>query len=142
MTPSNLTIEMPSIEEIKKLVTFTRINGEWRVNDVEGNVEGYVGGNVLGNVEGHVKGYVGGNVWGNVEGHVKGYVEGSVLGNVKGNVLGSVLGNVEGNVEGTINGRRWSYEPTLKERIQNAIEAGNTDLASKLLEGVEVTAKD
>ena len=96
---------MPSIEEIKKLVTFTRISGEWQVNTVSGNVGG------------DVKGNVGGDVWGNVG------------------------GNVGGFVWGTINGRKWSHELTLKERIQEAIKSGNTDLASKLLEGAEVAAK-
>ena len=100
---------MPSIEEIKKLVTFTRISGEWQVNTVSGNVWGDVWGNVGGNVGGDV----GGNVW----------------------------GDVGGNVLGTINGRKWSYELTLKERIQEAIKSGDTDLASELLEGAEVTAK-
>ena len=108
---------MPSIEEIKKLVTFTRISGEWQVNTVSGNVRGDVGGNVLGSV--------GGNVWGNV----------------RGDVGGNVWGNVLGNVLGTINGRKWSYELTLKERIQEAIKSCDTDLASELLEGAEVTAK-
>jgi hypothetical protein len=121
---------MPSIEEIKKLVTFTRISGEWRVNDVEGSV----GGNVRGGVLGDVLGSVGGNVRGSVGGNVRGSVGGSVG--------GSVEGSVGGNVRGTINGRKWSYELTLKERIQNAIKAGDTDLASKLLEGAEITAKD
>jgi uncharacterized protein YcfJ len=110
MSPSNPSIEMPSIEEIKKLVTFTRISGEWQVNTVKGSVRGYVVGNVRGDVF--------------------------------GNVGGDVFGNVVGNVRGTINGRNWSYEPTLKERIQDAIESGFTNLASKLLEGAEVTAKD
>jgi outer membrane lipoprotein SlyB len=122
MTSSSPSIEMPSIEEIKKLVTFTRISGKWRVNTVSGNVEG--------------------DVWGNVEGNVMGNVEGNVEGDVRGNVRGDVEGNVEGNVMGTINGRTWLYELTLKERIQDAIKAGDTDLASELLEGAEVTAKD
>jgi outer membrane lipoprotein SlyB len=122
MTSSNPSIEMPSIEEIKKLVTFIRTDDEWRVNIVSGNIEG--------------------SVLGNVEGNVEGSVVGSVLCDVEGNVEGSVLGNVRGNVEGTINGRNWSYELTLKERIQDAIKAGDTDLAFKLLEGAKVTAKD
>jgi outer membrane lipoprotein SlyB len=114
MTSSNPSIEMPSIEEIKKIVTFTRINGEWLVNTVLGNVWGNVGGSVLGNVGG----------------------------DVEGNVKGDVEGNVEGSVKGTINGRKWSYELTLKERIQDAIKGGDLDLASELLEGAEITAKD
>ena len=124
---------MPSIEEIKKLVTFTRISGEWQVNTVSGNVRGDVGGNVLGSV--------GGKVWGNVLGSVGGNVGGNVWGNVRGDVGGNVWGNVLGNVLGTINGRKWSYELTLKERIQEAIKSCDTDLASELLEGAEVTAK-
>jgi hypothetical protein len=130
---SNPAIEVPSIEEIKKLVTFTRTDGEWRVNTVEGSVEGSVGGAVFGNV--------GGAVFGDVKGDVGGDVEGYVEGNVEGNVWGYVGGNVEGSVKGTINGRKWSYELTLKERIQDAIKAGDTDLASKLLESAEITAK-
>ena len=138
MTSSNPTIEMPSIEEIKKLVTFARIRGEWQVNTVFGNVEGSVRGNVVGNVGGNVVGDVGGSVVGNVVGNVDGNVEGSVV----GNVVGNVEGNVKGIVWGTINGREWSYELTLKERIQDAIMAGDTDLAYKLLESAEITAKD
>jgi hypothetical protein len=138
---SNPAIEVPSIEEIKKLVTFTRTDGEWRVNTVEGSVEGSVGGAVFGNVGGAVFGNVGGAVFGDVKGDVGGDVEGYVEGNVEGNVWGYVGGNVEGSVKGTINGRKWSYELTLKERIQDAIKAGDTDLASKLLESAEITAK-
>jgi len=138
MTSSSPSIEMPSIEEIKKLVTFTRISGEWRVYDVKGSVLGDVVGNVWGNVVGNVLG----NVWGNVVGNVLGNVLGNVGGNVKGDVVGNVVGNVKGNVLGTISGRKWSYELTLKERIQDAIKAGDTDLASKLLESAEITAKD
>ena len=124
------SIEMPSIEEIKKLVTFTRISGEWRVN----TVEGYVVGSVLG--------YVGGDVRGSVWGYVGGDVGCDVVGSVEGNVRGNVEGNVGGSVGGTINGRKWSYVLTLKERIQDAIKAGDADLASKLLESAEITAKD
>lgn len=97
---------MPSIEEIKKLVTFTRTDGKWQVNTVSGSVWGSVGGDVEGSVFGTINGDVGGTVW------------------------------------GTINGRKWSYELTLKERIQDAIKAGDTDLASELLEGAEITTKD
>jgi hypothetical protein len=142
MTSSNPSIEMPSIEEIRQLVTFTRIGDEWQVNTVLGNVGGNVEGSVWGNVEGSVWGNVEGSVLGNVWGNVEGNVGGNVWGNVGGNVVGNVGGNVGGNVVGTINGRNWSYELTLKERIQNAIKSGDTDLTSKLLEGAEVTAKD
>jgi outer membrane lipoprotein SlyB len=122
MTSSNPSIEMPSIEEIKKLVTFTGTFGKWQVNTVSGDVKGHV--------------------FGSVKGHVFGDVGGSVKGNVKGDVEGNVLGDVLGDVKGNVKGRKWSYELTLKERIQAAIKAGDTDLASELLEGAEVTTKD
>jgi hypothetical protein len=77
---------------------------------------------------------------GSVGGDVEGNVGGFVVGNVGGSVVGDVKGDVEGIVGGTINGREWSYELTLKERIQDAIKAGDTDLASKLLESAEITA--
>jgi hypothetical protein len=59
---------IPTIEEIQNLVTFTRTDREWRVNQVFGNVWGDVGGDVLGNV--------GGSVWRNVKGNVRGTIGG------------------------------------------------------------------
>ncbi len=62
-------------------------------------------------------------------------VKGDVLGNVEGDISGSVVGTVGG----TICGKKWQYTKTLKERIQDALKAGDTDLAAKLLEKANVS---
>ena len=56
-------------------------------------------------------------------------VHSDVLGSALGSVLGSVLGNVDGNVWGTINGRKWQFIETPREKLQRLIkETGNQEL--------------
>lgn len=110
---------MPTVEEIQKLVSFTRTDREWRVKSVFGSVLGDVWANVEGNVWGNVGSYVGGSVG--------------------RSVLGSVSGDVEGNVSGTIGGREWAPVLTLKERICQAVERGDTELALELLQGADIS---
>ena len=109
--PRNLhpmTNQIP-IEEALKLVQFKQgPNGSWYVE----NVCGSVGGNVEGDVCGNVGGSVGGNV------------EGNVCGNVYGNVEGSVCGEVGGTVRTTINGRKWQFIETPKEKLKRLIQEG------------------
>ena len=62
--------EKITLAEALELVEFRRVNGKWVIQNVIGNVRGYVGGNVEG------------SVWGNVKGNVQGDVEGSVWGDV------------------------------------------------------------
>jgi len=102
------------IEEALKLVQFKQVNGSWCVENVECDVKGDVDGHVYGNVEGNVKG----NLEGNLEGDVYGNV-GDVYGNV-----GDVWGNVLGSVEGTINGRKWQFIETPKEKLKRLIYEG------------------
>jgi len=120
-----------TLEEALKLVQFKQVpNGSWCVENVKGDVKGDVEGNVYGNVEGNVKGNLEGNlegdVFGNVEGNLEGNLEGDVYGNVGdvyGNV-GDVWGNVLGSVEGTINGRKWQFIETPKEKLKRLIYEG------------------
>ena len=62
-----------TLEEALKLVSFYQVaGGDWRVLEVNGNVNG----DVDGNVDGDVNGYVDGNVYGNVNGNVLGTING------------------------------------------------------------------
>ena len=103
-----------TLEEALKLVSFYQVaGGDWRVLEVNGDVDGDVNGDVDGNVDGDVNGYVNGYV----DGDVNGYVDGNVYGNVNGNVLG------------TINGREWKFVETPKDKLQRLItELGNQEL--------------
>lgn len=99
------------IEEALKLVQFKQVpNGSWCVENVKGDIEGNVYGNVEGNVKGNLEGNLEGDVFGNV---------GDVYGNV-----GDVWGNVLGSVEGTINGRKWQFIETPKEKLGRLIREG------------------
>jgi len=51
------------------------------------------------------------------------YVE-NVCDNVEGNVYGNVEGSVEGNVRTTINGRKWQFVETPKEKLKRLIDEG------------------
>ena len=73
------------------------------------------------------------SVRGNVRGNVLGYVSGSV----EGSVGGSVGGNVCGGVEGTINGRKWQFAETPKEKAIRLIREGRGDEAIQVLQEVE-----
>jgi len=56
---------------------------------------------------------------------VNGIVEGTVFGDIKKNVCG----NICGNLYGTINGRKWQFVETPKEKLQRLIkETGNQEL--------------
>jgi len=99
----------PTIEEIMKLVDFERDD--------------------LGKL--YVK-----NVNHNIEGSVRGYV-GDVFGDVLGDVWGNVIHSVRCNVYGTINGRKWQFEETPKERIVRLIREGKGEEAIKVLEESE-----
>ena len=114
----------PTMKEVLALVSFKRnsLDGSLVIDDVFG----YVAGNVLGNVHGNVKG----NVWRNV----CGTVEGDIKGNVWGNVCGSVSGVVGGSVLGTINGCKWQFVETPKQRAIRLIREGKSEEALKVLE--------
>jgi len=100
-----------TLEEALKLVQFKQVpNGSWYVENVEGSV--------------------GGDVKGNVEGNVCGNVRGKVFGNVRG----SVGGDVFGFVGGTINGRKWQFIETPREKLKRLVEEGA--LKSQLLEAI------
>ena len=87
-----------TMEEVLKLVSFDKgLDGQWRVKDVCGGVEGDVWGNVGGDVVGYVVGDVN-----NVGGDVCCAVYGDVGGSVYGNVGGAVYGNVKKCVRGTV----------------------------------------
>ena len=115
-----------TLQECLDLVEFRKYSdGEWYVDIVKGNcnaVHGdvdYVGGD-CGAVEGNC-GTVGGNCE-TVEGNC-GTLEGSCL-VVKGScdmIEGSCI-FVEGHVHGTINGRKWQYVETPKERFERLLE--------------------
>ena len=103
-----------TLEEALKLVSFYHLRGRgWQVLGVNGNIDGDVDGNVFGNVNGYI--------YGNVDG-VKGDVRGYVKGDVDGDVFGYIYGNIKGNVLGTINGQRWDFVETPKEKLQRLIE--------------------
>ena len=91
------------IEEALRLVDFEFFEGAWRVMNVKCDVEGNVEGNVQGSVEGNVRCSVRGNIYVSVE--------------------GNVWGNV-GSVRGTINGRKWQFIETPKEKLKRLIQEG------------------
>ena len=111
MKPLDSAIDMPSNEEIRQLVTFSKYGGKWYVNDVLGRVRGNVKGSVLGSIDGRI------------EGSVSGSIEGSVSGRIKGDVKGDILGNVWGEVKGKVEGRKW-HVPNSKHRTQGGNCAG------------------
>jgi hypothetical protein len=103
-----------TIKEALELVSFDYSHDcGWLVRDIYGDVKGIVNGDVAG------------NVGGNIYGHVKGIVNGDVVGNVNG----TVYGDVRGNVRGKINGRKWEFVETPKDKLQRLIEeSGNQEL--------------
>jgi len=61
--------------------------------------------------------------------HVKSAVHGNVEGSVFGDIKKNVCGNICGNLYGTINGRKWQFVETPKEKLQRLIEeTGNQEL--------------
>lgn len=102
---SNAMTEQPQIpiEKALNLVEFEFVEGAWRVKHVKGDVYGDVHG----------------DVWINVRGRVLGDVR-----SVEGDVLGHVRGNVWSNVGGTINGRKWQFVETPKEKLKRLIDEG------------------
>ena len=53
----------------------------------------------------------------------------SVHGGVGGDIVGDIKGNVYGNFRGTINGRKWKFVETPKDKLQRLIEeSGNQEL--------------
>ena len=76
--------EKITLQEVLELVTFTKINGKWFVDDVAGEVLGDVVGSVGGDVLGAVCGSVGDDVAGSVFGSVLGQVHGEVAGKAHG----------------------------------------------------------
>ena len=109
MTTTTPTTAMttPTLDEISKLVSFTRMNdGKWAV----------------------------GEIYGDVRGEIHGSISGTVFGNVYGSVDGSVRGDVRRGVGGTIDGRQWSYVLSPKELLIAAIKAGDTSQALSLVD--------
>ena len=108
-----------TLEEALKLVVLQKdTDGNWRVLTVKGNCNTVAGW--CGIVEGNC-----GTVEGNcvrVEGNC-GIVDGN-CGIVKGN-----CDTVEGKVLKTINGRKWHYEETPREKFEKLLkESGNQEL--------------
>ena len=56
--------------------------------------------------------------------NVKGKICGHVCGSVYGSVAGNVYGSVGGTVRTTINGRRWQFIETPKEKLKRLIQEG------------------
>jgi len=67
------------------------------------------------------------------------YPEGWQVKNVEGSVYGDVQGNVWGNVwcnvRGTINGRKWQFVQTPKEKLKRLIDEGADK--DKILEALD-----
>jgi hypothetical protein len=77
----------PTLEEINKLVTFTRDrHGTLCIKDVNGTIFG----SVIGSVE-RIQGYVT-------------YIDGDIIGQISGNIFGEIHGDIEGDVKGQIYG--------------------------------------
>ena len=69
----------PSIEEIKKLISFRRDhNKEWYIMDIFETIHGDVQGNIEGNIYGRVMRTVVGSVDGDVQGNIGGTVTGDI----------------------------------------------------------------
>ncbi len=96
-----------TIEEALKLVEFDHIRDRgWQVGSIKGSVHGDVNGVVCGSVAGDVRGSV----------------FGSVRRNVGGSVFGDVGGDVGGHVYGKIDGRKWYFAETPKEKLQRLVK--------------------
>jgi hypothetical protein len=58
------TMITPSLDEIRKLVSFTQTSeGKWAVCDVHSSINGTVFGNIYGSVDGGVSGTIAGRQW-------------------------------------------------------------------------------
>ena len=116
-----------SLKKALELVTFYKDpDGIWCVDDVHGDVHGNVHGDVCGTVQGFCN-----TVKGNCN---------TVKGNcntVKGN-CGTVEGNcntVKGAVHYTINGRKWQYIETPKEKFMRLLnETNNMELINAFVQ--------
>ena len=64
-------------------------------------------------------------------------VYGSVGGDVCGDVRGHVGCNVVGNVRGTINGRKWQFVETPKEKLQRLLDEVSEAELLKLINQLE-----
>ena len=102
-----MTKQQITIEEALKLVSFIFDEEQgWQVK----NVKGTVFGNVLGDVKDSVRGDVT-----------------VVLGNV--HTVGGDVCAVCGNVQGNIDGRKWKFVETPKDKLKRLIEeSGDHDL--------------
>ena len=77
----------PTLEEINKLVTFTRgKDGKLYIENVTSDI--------FGNVEGSVE---------RIQGYVS-YIDGDIIGQISGNIFGEIHGDIVGDVKGQIYG--------------------------------------
>ena len=115
-----------TLEEALELVSFKHVTDcGWQILNVKGYVSGAVDGNVFGNIYGSVRGFIDGDVIGNVRG------------SVFGNVFGYVFGNVNGSVCGTINGQRWEFIETPKDKLQQLLDGASEEELLKLINQLE-----
>ena len=111
-----------TLEEVLEMVSFKKnAFGEWRLVNVNCNVNG----NIHGDVDGTVCGDVDGSVLGNI------YY--GVAGDIRGDVDGDIYGNVLGTVKGDIYCDEWQRVETPKQKLKRFIkETGNSEMLELL----------